>query len=118
MPKSWIPGDFLWRIVKQKRKGKPLLRRLTGFDVFHANAVKILDRTIEGLCRKGDLLLSFRSLDLLAVIDPVGGALRWTWGPGRLEEQHDPSLLENGRILVFDNGTRRGESTASSRSIP
>jgi hypothetical protein len=101
------PQDYLWRILKQKRKGRPLLRRLTGFDVFHANALKIIDRAVPGLCRKGDLLLSMRTLDSIAIVDPDAGAVRWRWGAGALEEQHDPSLLEDGHILVFDNGTRR-----------
>ncbi len=97
-------------MLRQKKGGKPLLRRLSGFDLFHANALKIIDRRIEGLCEKGDLLLSLRSLDCIAIVDPARsarGAVRWTWGAGQLEEQHDPSLLDDGRILVFDNGTRR-----------
>ena len=102
--------DYLWRILTLKKKGRPLLRRLTGFDIFHANALKIIDRAIPGLCQKGDLLLSLRSLDRIAIVDPVrgvNGGVRWSWGPGVLEEQHDPSLLDDGHILVFDNGTRR-----------
>jgi hypothetical protein len=101
------PQDFLWRILKQKRKGRLLLRRQSGFDVFHANALKIIDRAIPGLCRKGDLLLSMRTLDSIAIVDPDAGVVRWRWGAGALEEQHDPSLLDDGHILVFDNGTRR-----------
>jgi len=101
------PRDFLWRILRQKSRNRLLLRRLTGFDLFHANALKILDRDVPGLGRQGDLLLSLRSLDTLAVVDAATGALRWRWGPGTLEEPHDPSLLPDGHILVFDNGTRR-----------
>ncbi|MGD0783444.1 MAG: arylsulfotransferase family protein, partial [Candidatus Aminicenantales bacterium] len=116
------PPDYLWRVLKQEKKGRPLLRRLTGFDIFHANALKVIDRTISGLCRKGDLLLSMRSIDRIAIVDPDGGAVRWSWGTGALEEQHDPSLLDNGHILVFDNGTRRKfsrivEIDPSTRSI-
>jgi hypothetical protein len=99
--------DYLWRILKQRKNGQPLLRRLSGFDIFHANALKIIDRTIPGLCEKGDLLLSLRSLDCIAIVDPARGAVRWTWGEGVVEEPHDPSLLDDGHILVFDNGTRR-----------
>lgn len=33
--------------------------------------------------------------------------MRWSWGPGNLEGPHHPTFLENGNILIFDNGTRR-----------
>ncbi len=47
---------------------------------------------------------------LLAVIDPVLQKVVWTWGEGELDGPHDPSVLPNGNLLVFDNGRRRGYS--------
>ena len=32
----------------------------------------------------------------------------WSYGPGVLELQHTPTMLPNGRILIFDNGSHRG----------
>ena len=43
-------------------------------------------------------------------MDLATGRLRWSWGPGELSKQHHPSLLADGRILMFDNGVRRGYS--------
>ncbi len=30
--------------------------------------------------------------------------LIWSWGPGHLSRQHQPTLLKNGNVLIFDNG--------------
>jgi hypothetical protein len=58
----------------------------------------------------GDLLICIRNLDLVAVVDPRTARFRWRWGPGQIEGPHDPSVLPNGHLLVFDNGYRRGYS--------
>jgi len=76
-------------------------------DVFHTNSVEVLAGDVPGLGRRGDFLLSIRELDLLAVIDPAGERVRWTWGEGELESQHDASLTPGGNVIVFDNGIRR-----------
>jgi hypothetical protein len=89
-----------------------LLRGLPGSpsDVLHANAVRALDRAVPGLGRAGDLLVSVRELDLVAIVDPVRRRLRWSWGPGVLEAQHDPSVTAGGDLLIFDNRPDRGAS--------
>ncbi len=33
--------------------------------------------------------------------------ITWSWGPGNIERQHHPSLLDNGNLLLFDNGSFR-----------
>ena len=82
-----------------------LLEGLPGapFDVLHGNAAQALDRAVPGLGQAGDLLVSVRDLDLVAVVDPRRRRVRWSWGPGRLQRQHDPSVMPNGHLLVFDN---------------
>ena len=52
----------------------------------------------------GNLLTSFRLLDTVAIIDKQTGEFAWKWGRDELGHQHDPTLLDNGNILIFDNG--------------
>jgi hypothetical protein len=54
-----------------------------------------------------DILVSFRLTDTIAIIDKATGDLKWRWGPGEIAHQHNPTLLENGNILLFDNGAHR-----------
>lgn len=56
-----------------------------------------------------DLLLSFRSLNLVMAVDPDTAAVRW-YRFGMARRQHDPDWLPDGRILVFDNNMNRGAS--------
>lgn len=55
----------------------------------------------------GNILVSFRCTNTIAIIDRATGAIRWRWGPGHLAGQHNPTLLDSGNILVFDNGAHR-----------
>ncbi len=79
-------------------------------DVFHLNSIELIHRAIPGICRVGDLLISIRNLNLVAVVDPETSEVRWTWGPGELEKQHHATQLDNGHLLIFDNGMHRGAS--------
>lgn len=77
-------------------------------DVFHTNSIVLLPRDVPGLGRKGDALLSVRELDLLMVLDLEARKIVWTFdGRGRIERQHDATLLDSGHILLFDNGRTR-----------
>ena len=55
----------------------------------------------------GDLLVSFRQTSVIAIVDKATGNFSWKWGPGQISHQHHPTHLENGRILLFDNGAHR-----------
>lgn len=59
----------------------------------------------------GKLLVSFRCINTIAVIDRESGDITWRWGPGKIAGQHNPTLLENGNILLFDNGAHRAYTT-------
>lgn len=55
----------------------------------------------------GNILTSLRYINTIAIIDKDTGELKWRWGPGELGHQHDATMLDNGNILVFDNGLHR-----------
>jgi hypothetical protein len=44
-----------------------------------------------------------RNIDLIGVVDIENNELVWSWGAGKLDKQHHPTLLENGNVLIFDN---------------
>ncbi len=83
-------------------------------DVFHANTAEVIPEEVEirgrPVFRAGEVLVCWRNLDLVAAIDPETEALTWRWGPGELDAPHQPTLLANGNLLIFDNGRKRGWS--------
>lgn len=83
-----------------------------GGDVFHTNTLEILDGSLEHLSplfRKGNILTSIRELDAIAVVDPRQEKVVWAL-TGPWSRQHQPTLLPNGRILLFDNLGARSHS--------
>lgn len=81
-------------------------------DVLHANAVAELDGSLahrSPLFARGNLLVSLREIDVVAIVDPEEERVVWA-RRGPWDAQHDPSLLESGRILLFDNRGREGHS--------
>lgn len=57
--------------------------------------------------KNGDLLVSFRQTDTIGIVDRSSGEFSWKWGPGDISHQHNPTYLENGHVLLFDNGPHR-----------
>lgn len=51
-------------------------------------------------------IVSLRNFDLVAEIDRAGKIL-WSFGPGIIKQQHTPRVLDDGTLLVFDNGNHR-----------
>lgn len=98
------------QILTDRFEGSPRIRRmlmtsLLPMDPLHANSLQLLPRDVDGLGKKGDLLISVRELDLVLVLDPGSGKIGWTYGPGVLQRQHHPTVLESGNVLIYDNGT-------------
>ncbi len=65
----------------------------------------------------GDWLLSFRLTSTVAIVDGATGDVRWRWGPEVLSHQHNATWLENGHLLLFDNGCHRREAPSFSQII-
>jgi len=74
-------------------------------DLFHTNSIALLDGTgadrLPALAA-GNLLLSFRALDAIGIVDPKTETMVW-FHRGQFVEQHDPRVLASGNILLFDN---------------
>jgi hypothetical protein len=75
------------------------------WDTLHTNFVEVLQPEMAAhfpIFRAGQVLVSFRGLDVLAMMDPQQGAVTWA-ARGPWHMQHDPHFLDSGRLLVFDN---------------
>jgi hypothetical protein len=74
-------------------------------DPTHVNDIEIvtaaLAEKIKGV-KEGDLLVSIRQLHMLAVFDRETGRIKWHQ-TGPWVRQHDPDILPQGNILVFNN---------------
>ena len=55
----------------------------------------------------GDIVLSFRNISTVIVIDRKTGKIIWKLGAPPLSGQHAPMPLPNGNLLLFDNGPHR-----------
>ena len=75
------------------------------WDLLHTNTVKVVTTEFarhHSFLRAGQILISSRSRHALAVLDLDSERIVWaSCGPYR--SQHDPDLLPNGQILLFDN---------------
>jgi outer membrane protein assembly factor BamB len=85
-----------------KRRGDPL----------HTNSLVVLDGRFAALVpafERGNLLLSSRPSSFVCVLDPRRAEIVWLL-QGSFREQHDPKLLDDGHLLLFDNGGERRAS--------
>ena len=105
---NWLssPGKRQGTIKNFRREGYFFMHG-SALDLFHTNTLEIIDKDFNNAFKKGHILLCSYMLDLVWVIDLENERILWGWGQGYLESPHHPALLENGNILVFDNGNRR-----------
>jgi hypothetical protein len=55
----------------------------------------------------GDIVVSFRIISTVIIIDRETGKITWKLGAPPLSGQHAPTPLPNGNLLLFDNGPHR-----------
>ena len=94
-------SDYAAILTRMPRKG----------DIMHTNTLEVLDGTLADRSpafREGNVLVSILTLDTIAVIDPDAETVVWAMS-GLWRLQHQPTVLPDGRMLVFDNkaGERR-----------
>ena len=78
-------------------------------DILHTNTLEILDGRLahkSPAFKEGNALISILKVNAIAVIDLETEVAAWAFR-GRWRRQHQPTVLDNGRILLFDNGGSR-----------
>jgi hypothetical protein len=100
----------------------PMFSKLRSGDILHLNDVESLSPELADeypLFAAGDLVISMRSLNLVLVLDPKSGRVKWhAIEPFIL--QHDPDFVGLGWIALFDNNTDltfRGTMLGGSRIV-
>lgn len=83
-----------------------LLRKMpSAGDILHTNTLEVLDGRFADrnpAFRKGNLLVSVLYLDTIAILDPERRTVVWA-RKGQWRKQHQPTFLDNGHLLLFDN---------------
>jgi hypothetical protein len=100
--------------VELQKNGMKIEDGYREFDMFHVNSLETMRRAnleekapLYGL---GNVLIASRNQDMIAVFDWQQARLVWSWGRGEVFGPHDATVLDNGNILIFDNGLGRGWS--------
>lgn len=87
----------------EKSKFSPILNRLESWgDITHTNTIELIEHnTSIPYFSKGRILISILGLDLICVVDINKGVV---WAESDLwSQQHQPTLLDNGHLLILDN---------------
>ncbi len=87
-------------------------------DLLHTNTVTVFDGShahYTSVYKENNILVSFRNLSTIAIIDPGVAQVVWI-SPSQWKLQHEPVLLANGRMLVFDNFAREQNTRGEMRS--
>jgi hypothetical protein len=102
-----------------------LIDHLRPTDALHTNCVHYLTSELAPrfpLFKAGQVLISMRHLDAIAVVDPDKKSVVWA-ARGPWQAQHDAHFLPNGHILIYDNlgsplGTRVLEYDPTTQAFP
>lgn len=91
----------------------PILHRMPKQeDPLHTNTIKILKTRLSEevpFLKKGNVLVCILFLDMIGIIDMENERFVWTMS-GLWRRPHEPSLLENGNMMIFDNQGITGKS--------
>ena len=100
-------------LVLQGRSARPTT---TSDDPLHLNDVELVSAAFashHSFAQEGDILVSMRTLDALALIDKDSHRAKFAMA-GNMLRQHDPDALANGDFLIFDNRTEVSELNQAS----
>jgi outer membrane protein assembly factor BamB len=79
-------------------------------DLIHANTVEWLNKEHlfdrSSIYGPGNVLVTSRRQNVTAIINWDSNLVLWAWGQGEILSPHDATLLDNGNILLLDNGDK------------
>jgi hypothetical protein len=105
-PETWEPLTAHAESAKAEVDALPLR-----YDQFHMNTISMIPKTplaeLDSRFEAGNMLICFRNINQIAVLSGETAEILWVWGEGDLDWPHQPTMLGNGNILIFDNGTKR-----------
>jgi hypothetical protein len=82
-------------------------------DLFHTNSLELLDDRLAGRVpafQSGRILTSMNNLSVIAVVDLDRKSVVWARKGGN-RGQHDPKIVGDGHLLLFDNRGTPGRSS-------
>jgi len=83
-------------------------------DLFHANSLEWMDDAAlearDPIYSRRNVVVTLRHQDAVVIIDWEAKRVVWSWGQDELDGPHDATVLDDGHLLVFDNGLARGWS--------
>jgi len=105
-------GNVVWEWIAHEQldpKAYPICPLCARHEWLHVNALDVLP--------DGDVMISAHTQSRILIIDKKTKKVKWEWGKDQLAHQHDPTTLDNGNILVFDNGLHRPNNLISCTRI-
>ena len=99
---SLLDSDYAPALAHARRQG----------DLLHTNSIELMDGRFADrhpMFAKGNILISVRNVDTVCVVNPESERVVWALS-GMWRMQHQPTVLDNGNLLVFDNLGYKGKS--------
>ena len=113
---AFFNSDYRWSLATQFSSAKA---SYGDRDPTHLNDIELVTEEWAKHHPKveaGDIMLSVRNMNAIAILNRNTKSINWlTSGP--FARQHDPDLLANGNILIFDNWGTSGSETGATRII-
>lgn len=106
------PNNALLTAIPEGYKFTRNIRTNNMIDLFHPNDIEPLPASMADAFPQfstGDLLISLKSISLVAVLDRVTHEFLWA-SSGPWHHQHDPDWQPDGTITIFNNNMDRGRS--------
>ncbi len=110
-------GKFAWDVsvidcILNSDFASLLVTMTSHGDILHTNTVEVMDGKLSArypMFKKGNILSSMPMLQTIAIVDPRATKVVWAM-TGMWVFQHQPTVLGNGNILLFDNMGEHGKS--------